>query len=339
MFIAMNRFQVKVPQADAFQKVWAERESFLSEFEGFIRFQLLRGQVKEGAESVEFVSHSTWLNEGAFLAWMNSDSSKKAHSKPAESGKPTTRDMVMGPPQFQGYEVALDQVAGDRTDYRSTYQDQVVERHFANETDEQKELKTWAEKEGLPAIRIGPFEGRLLEVLLRANGAKRGVEIGTLGGYSASWILRALPSDGHLTTLELDEERAGKAQAKLNELGYAGRVEVLAGDARKVLNEKLKDISNLDFVFIDADKASYAHYVEWAIPRLRKGGLILTDNAYIWGGMNYFGRDPDFQKDIGGYTKAQFEGMSACWKQLAHNPELSGLILPTGEGLGIAVKI
>jgi predicted O-methyltransferase YrrM/heme-degrading monooxygenase HmoA len=334
MFIAMNRFQVKVTQADAFQKLWAERESHLSEIEGFIRFNLLRGPVKEGAQTLEFVSHSTWLNEKSFMVWVHSESFKKAHGSSFQ-----TRDMLAGPPQFTGYSVVLDEVAGERKDFRSSYLDQLVEKHFAHESEAQKELKRWAEEEGLPAIRIGAYEGRLLELLLRASGAKRGVEIGTLGGYSASWLLRALPEDGKLITLELDADRAAKAQAKLNELGYLGRVEVLAGNARETLNEKLSDIKDLDFVFIDADKASYAHYVEWALPRLRKGGLILIDNAYLWGGMNYFGRDEAFEKDIGGYSKAQFEGMSACWKQLAYNDAFAGLILPTGEGLGLAIKL
>lgn len=334
MFIAMNRFQVKVLHADAFQKVWEERESFLSQNEGFIRFHLLRASPKEGAEVVDFVSHSTWRDETSFLGWMNSEWSKKAHS-----GASTTREMLAGPPQFQGYSVVLDQVRGERTDYRSSAMDQIVESHFAHESEAQKELKRWAESEGLPSIRIGAFEGRLLEILLRANGSRRGVEIGTLGGYSASWLLRALPEDGKLITLELDAERAKRAQEKLNELGWGSRVEVLAGNARSILNENLKDLKDLDFVFIDADKASYAHYVEWAVPRLRKGGLILTDNSYIWGGMQYFGHESSFQKDSKSYTKAQFDGMSACWKQLCQNDQLASLILPTGEGLGIAVKL
>jgi caffeoyl-CoA O-methyltransferase len=222
--------------------------------------------------------------------------------------------------------------------------DQVVEKSFAHEDEAQKELKRWAQEEGLPPIRIGAFEGRLLECLLRASGARRGLEIGTLGGYSASWLLRALGPQGHLITLELDPKRAERAQKKLNDLGWGPRVEVIAGDAKQILSKKLNDISDLDFVFIDADKASYPFYVEWAISHLRQGGLILADNAYIWGGMNFYGQPSDkvsrgVHQGLHEYSKTQFEGMSLTWQKLASHPELASIILPTGEGLGLAVKL
>lgn len=348
MFIAMNSFQVKASEADAFEKVWRERESFLSEFSGFVEFQLLRskpasrpgpGQPEEGEASVTFVSHSRWLNEEAFMEWVNSDRMKQAHS-----GSSKTKGMVLGPPKFEGFDVRMQQVAGERRDYRSMRQDLLVEREFVRETPEQLELKEWARQEGFPPIRIGAFEGRLLEVLLRAQGARRGVEIGTLGGYSASWLLRGLSQDGELHSLELDAERAEKVSNKFNDLGWGSRATVHAGAALETLSGPLKDLEELDFVFIDADKSSYGHYAEWAIPRLRKGGLLLADNAYIWGAMEYFGRDAEeLPKDLYGaklpYSKSQFRGMSHCWQQMATHSELSGLILPTGEGLGIAVKI
>jgi predicted O-methyltransferase YrrM/heme-degrading monooxygenase HmoA len=345
MFIAMNRFQVKAASADAFENVWRERESYLGQVPGFIRFHLLRASSvgqrapASGPESVEFISHSTWLTESAFLGWLDSDASRKAHS-----GASGTREMLIGPPEFRFYRVALDQVAGDRTDFRSAYLDQLVEKTFSQESDAQIELKRWAESESLPPIRIGAFEGRLLECLLRASGARRGLEIGTLGGYSASWLLRALPEDGHLISLELDPQRAQRAQDKLNELGLGSRIEVLHGDAKRVLNENLKDLRDLDFVFIDADKGSYPDYIDWAVPRLRKGALLIADNAYIWGAMNHFGADAEslpkgVHKGLHEYSRSQFEGMSSAWKKLAYHPELASVILPTGEGLGLAVKI
>ncbi len=337
MFIAMNSFQVKGDQADAFEKVWRERESFLSEFSGFMEFKLLRSKPSdEGA--VTFVSHSTWLHEAAFQEWVNSDHMKKAHS-----GASKTRDMVLGPPKFQGFEVVMDQVGGERTDYRSTHQDLIVEKSFVRETAEQIDLRNWAKENNFPAIRIGAFEGQLIETLLRARGAKKGVEVGTLGGYSASWILRALPDDGELHTLELDPKRAALVTEKFKEFGWDKRSTVHAGDARELLAGPLSDLKDLDFVFIDADKASYAQYAEWAIPRLKKGGLLLADNAYIWGGMENFPANPeDLPSPVFAsqkiYTKTQYAGMSQCWKLLAEDPSLSSLIIPTGEGLGIAVK-
>ncbi len=344
MFIAMNSFQVKADQADAFVQVWRERESFLSEFSGFVGFQLLRSKPSEPTEgselpsSVTFVSHSTWLNESDFLEWVNSDHMKKAHS-----GKSKTTGMVLGPPRFQGFEVMMNQVAGDRRDYRSTHQDIVVEKNFVRESKEQIALREWAQEKNFPAIRIGAFEGQLLETLLRANGAKKGVEVGTLGGYSASWILRALPEDGELHSLELEADRAALVTEKFKELGWDNRATIHAGDARDLLTGPLSDLKDLDFVFIDADKASYAQYAEWAIPRLRKGGLLLADNAYIWGGMEYFPNDPETLPELAHksqktFTNNQYAGMRRCWKLLSEHPELSSIILPTGEGLGVAVK-
>jgi caffeoyl-CoA O-methyltransferase len=346
MFIAMNRFQVKASSANDFEKIWRERDSHLSKVEGFVRFQLLRGSLRKHDEQdrVEFVSHSTWLTEQNFLAWTESEEFRRAHA-PSE-GRSATREMLLGPPEFRSYSVVLDQVPSERSDFRSVHQDLVVEKHFVSESEAQQELRRWALDVGLPPIRVGAFEGRLIECLLRANGARKGVEIGTLGGYSASWILGAMPRDAQLYTLELEVERAQAAQAKLNSLGFEGRVQVIAGDARQQLqeHESLKDIKDLDFVFIDADKASYGDYVTWAIPRLRKGGLLLADNAYIWGAMNHYGKVASdlplpASKGRHSYSKTQFEGMSRAWQQMAEHPELASIILPTGEGLGLAVKI
>lgn len=337
MFIAMNRFRVKAAQADVFEKVWRDRESRLGKMPGFMRFHLLKSAPL--GEAVEFVSHTTWLAETDFENWRVSDASRASHS-----GSTSVKDMLLGPPEFRGYAMLMDQATGERTDFRSAHMDLLVERTFAAETSAQQAIREWGEKSGLPPIRIGAYEGRILECLLRSAGARRGLEIGTLGGYSASWLLRALPEDGHLTSLELDAGRAERAQAKFNELGLASKITVVAGDAKDLFEGKLKDIKDLDFIFIDADKASYPLYIDLCVPRLRKGGLILADNAFIWGGMNFLGMDPEklppsLQKGYHEYSRPQFEGMSEAWHKLAAHPELSSVVLPTGEGLGMAVKI
>jgi caffeoyl-CoA O-methyltransferase len=341
MFIAMNRFRVKEASADAFEKVWRDRESCLGQMPGFMRFHLLKSTLGDGV--VEFVSHSTWLAEADFKNWRDSDDSRRTHGS---SGTGSVKDMLLGPPEYRGYEMLMDQATAQRTDFRSAHMDVLVEKTFAQESPAQQELRTWGEALGLPPIRIGAFEGRILECLLQSVGARRGVEIGTLGGYSASWILRGLPADGHLWSLELDPKKAERAQAKFNELGEGHRITVVPGDAKDFFQKELKDLNNLDFVFIDADKASYPQYIDLVIPRLKKGGLILADNAFIWGGMNHLGIDPEklppSLQQIGGYhhySRPQFEGMSLAWHKLASHPELKAVILPTGEGMGFAVKI
>ena len=99
-----------------------------------------------------------------------------------------------------------------------------------------------------------------------------------------------------------------------------------------------------DFVFIDANRSRYPKYVEWAVENLKSGGLILCDNAYIWGGMNFYGKSPDevkypkSQESVYSFTKSEFKSMSECWGLLEKDPRLDAVVLPTGEGLAIAIK-
>ena len=337
MYIAMNRFRIRNSFEKAFEKRWKERKSLLDESPGFIRFKLLRGDLIDG--QTEYVSHSEWLDRASFEAWMNGEGSRRAHSQ----GEPLPREAMMGPPEFKGYEVFLDQVPGHRTDFRSVAMDTQVETLFAQESVAQREVREAHARSGLPAINVGPFEGKILEILLRANGSKFGVEVGTLGGYSAGWLARALPADGRMISIEKDPKRAELARKNLESMGLGAKVEVKVGAGREVL-ATLDSLKELDFVFVDADKQNYGHYVRWALPRLRKGGLLLADNAYIWGGMHYFGKAVDqvpFATDtnLHRFDRGAFEGMSDCWEQLRSHPEYASLILPTGEGLGIAVKI
>lgn len=137
---------------------------------------------------------------------------------------------------------------------------------------------------GMPEIQVGAAEGRLLEILLRLIGARRVVEIGTLAGYSALWIARALPADGHLWTLEADAQHAEVARGVVEEAGYADRVTVVEGDALASL-PALESSGPFCGVFLDADKARYDQYGRWATANLRPGGLLLGDNAYLFGNL------------------------------------------------------
>lgn len=142
--------------------------------------------------------------------------------------------------------------------------------------------QAFAVPEGIPAIQVGPSEGRLLNLLLRLAGAKKVVEVGTLVGYSAIQMARALPPDGRLWSIEFEPRHAEIARANLAAAGLANRVTVLVGAGRDVL-PTLADEAPFDVVFIDADKDSYADYGRWAIEHLRPGGLVLGDNAYLFG--------------------------------------------------------
>jgi caffeoyl-CoA O-methyltransferase len=138
------------------------------------------------------------------------------------------------------------------------------------------------ERHAMPAIQIGPSEGKALTLLLRIASARRVVEIGTLAGYSAIRMGRALPEDGELYTVESDERHAAVARANILAAGLSDRIRVLEGAALDVL-PLLVRFGPFDAVFIDADKGSYDKYGRWAAAHVRPGGLLLADNAFFFG--------------------------------------------------------
>ncbi len=137
---------------------------------------------------------------------------------------------------------------------------------------------------GIPAIQVGRGEGRLLGVLLRLAGARKVVEIGTLAGYSAVHIARALPPDGHLWTIEYDPRHASVARDNIALAGLASQVTVCVGAGVDVL-PTLETHGPFDAVFLDADKGSYDRYGQWADEHLRVGGLLLGDNSFFFGNL------------------------------------------------------
>jgi predicted O-methyltransferase YrrM len=133
---------------------------------------------------------------------------------------------------------------------------------------------------GLPRIQVSPSQGKLLFVLARLIGARRILEIGTLGGYSAIWLGRALGPEGRLITLELSQEHAAVATANIARAGLADRVEVVVGPALDSLPAiEARGEGPFDMVFIDADKPGYPDYLRWALRLTRSGSLIVADNV------------------------------------------------------------
>jgi predicted O-methyltransferase YrrM len=135
-----------------------------------------------------------------------------------------------------------------------------------------------AEAAGLPSIQVSPPQGKLLQLLVRLVGARRIVEFGTLGGYSAILMARVLPEDGRLVTLEAKAEYAEVARASIDAAGVGGKVEIRVGPALEAL-PGLEGEEDFDLVFIDADKVNTPNYFAWALERTRPGGLIVADNV------------------------------------------------------------
>jgi predicted O-methyltransferase YrrM len=135
-------------------------------------------------------------------------------------------------------------------------------------------------KAGLPEIAVSPTQGKLLHLLALTAGARRILEVGSLGGYSAIWMARALPADGRLISLELSPANAAVARANLHEAGLEKVAEVRTGRASDSLAELVDDGAEpFDLVFIDADKPSIPEYLEWSLKLTKPGSLIIVDNV------------------------------------------------------------
>jgi predicted O-methyltransferase YrrM len=181
---------------------------------------------------------------------------------------------------------------------------------------------------GLPEINVSATEGKLLRMLAEMVGAKRILEIGTLGGYSAIHLARALPENGALISLELDERHADVARENVAEARLAKQIDVRVGDARELLAGMAENGEGpFDLVFIDADKGGYPEYLGWALRLSRPGSLILGDNAIRGGSV----LDPG---DESSRAIREFN------EKLARDPRLSSLVLPLIreriDGLAIA---
>ena len=134
-------------------------------------------------------------------------------------------------------------------------------------------------KAGLPAIDVAPNQGKFLQLLVQLRGARRILEIGTLGGYSSIWMARALPADGRLTTLEFSPKHAEVARANIAHAGLGKIVEIRVGPALETLAKMDKEgTESFDLIFIDADKPNNPNYLSWALKFSRPGTLLIGDN-------------------------------------------------------------
>ena len=171
--------------------------------------------------------------------------------------------------------------------------------------------------------------GALLRVLAMAIGAKRILEIGTAVGYSGIWLAGALPADGMLVTLEMDQARARVARENFARAGLADRVSVVVGDAQRML---VKVSGPFDLIFQDGDKKLYAPLLDRLVALLRPGGLLITDNV-LWDGEVVPGFKPKPERNAE-YTRA----IAEYNERLTAHPQLTTAIVPLRDGVAIAVK-
>ena len=206
--------------------------------------------------------------------------------------------------------------------------DDYVENLYAPQDEALEAAVRESRRAGLPEIQVSPNEGKLLQLLAEIAGARRILEIGTLGGYSAIHFGRALPEDGKLISLEIDEKHAEVARENVERAGLGGKVEIRVGDAREHLASLVENEDGpFDLVFIDADKEGYPEYLEWSLKLTRPGSLILGDNAIRGGSV----LDP---------SDGSSRAMREFNERVARDSRLSGIVLPLIreriDGLAIA---
>lgn len=181
----------------------------------------------------------------------------------------------------------------------------------------------------LVGIQVGAEEGKLLQFLIKMAGVKSIVEVGSLAGYSAVWMARAVGKDGMVHAINKDPKHYALLQETVEKSGL--NIIPHLGDAREVL-PSLEDQAPYDMIFIDADKGGYAEYLDWAEKYIRKGGLIIGDNSLLFGHINAT------EKPEGTSRKA-WEAMREFNQRLADNSRYNSILIPTLEGLTVAQKL
>ncbi|MBX3219190.1 MAG: O-methyltransferase [Labilithrix sp.] len=170
---------------------------------------------------------------------------------------------------------------------------------------------------GLPAIDVSASQGKLLHLLARIRGAKSILEVGTLGGYSAIWLARALPEDGRLVTLEIDPKHAAVARSNLERAGLSQVAIVREGRAIDSLAALKREGASFDFVFIDADKPSNPDYFARALDLVAPGAVIIVDNVVRGGAVI----DPDGDDAV--------QGVRRLHELIASNPRVNATAIQT----------
>lgn len=203
-----------------------------------------------------------------------------------------------------------------------------IQRLFVHEDNALQRAREEARAEGLPGIEVSGEIGVLLGILARAVGARKILEVGTLGGYSGTWLALALAPGGKLITLEVNPRHAEVARHNFERADVADRVTIRVGPALETLPD-LRSEAPFDLIFIDADKDNYPAYLDWAIALARPGALIVADNV-LQGGRVLANPPVD----------AGAAGIQEFNRRAAQHPQLAALILPMRDGRdGILVAV
>ena len=208
----------------------------------------------------------------------------------------------------------------------------VTDRHFrylAERTAQEDEflaaLRQAAREEEIPAIAVSAEQASFMQILLRLRGASDVVEVGTLAGYSAIAMARALPEGGRVRTIEIEPRFAEFARRWIARSDVKDKIEVIVGPGREVLPRL--ETASADACFLDADKASYGAYLDEGLRILRPGGLVMVDNAFAFGQL--FDEKP---------TDPEAPAIQAFNDFVPTVEALHSIIIPLGDGMWVGVK-
>jgi predicted O-methyltransferase YrrM len=183
----------------------------------------------------------------------------------------------------------------------------------------------------LASWQVAADEGKLLQLLIAMRGVKTVVEIGALAGYSAIWMARALPKDGHIHTIGKDPSHNALAREFIGRSEVSHKITLHEGDAHQLL-PTLTPRGPFDMVFIDADKISYPDYLDWAEENIRAGGLIVGDNTLLFDTVA-------LESPPEGTAPATWKAMRAFNQRLSDPKRYISTMIPTAEGMTVAIKL
>ena len=212
---------------------------------------------------------------------------------------------------------------------KETARNLYLKKVFSKENDTLKKIREWSEQENVGYMQISAYEGGILQFLCQALQVKKVVEIGSLYGYSSLMIACALPEDGQVFTLDINQNRQEKAKNLIQADPAAKKIHFISGPALESL-KKLEQEAPFDMVFIDADKSAYLDYLHWSNKNLKTRGLLVADNTFLFGAV------------YGETEREQNEEALKIMKQFNEEVAGSGLyistLIPTAEGLTVGIK-
>ena len=199
-------------------------------------------------------------------------------------------------------------------------------------------IRHQAKQDGLEFMQLDPADAHILQFLTQLSKTQNAVEIGGLYGYSTLHIARGLSSDGKLFSLDMDKKRQQQSQKLLSKDSCFSKIKWIHGDAHETL-KTLNDQAPFDLIFIDADKSGYWNYLQWAQENLKKGGLVVADNTFLFDTL--FTDEPELSplRKKHSVSLQSIKALTDFNRQITSTSFWKGAMIPTENGMGVAIKI